>query len=203
MLAVDASEDASLALSCGNRLLATVKTLVEQANSLPLSREAIDWALHDLLSTAPVERADGEADLLVWGQLSQELTPAERDVLEYGLPRLIRTYDVVLWDGPLGVAETILERADIRHLIVITPEDESYCQQQVEIDGAMVLLSKAQAVDVLPPTAASQIQKGKWRFLGKLPPLSPPEKRIKELPQYFQDCFHKLDLPFELRSQWV
>jgi hypothetical protein len=199
VLTVDASKDLFLTLSYGIQSPMTVGGLVSQLNTLPLNREAMDWALQDLPVGIPTE---SEAEILAWGDVPRELTPVARELLEYGLPRLFKNYDIVLWEGPLNPAKSLLGNAEIKPLIVITPSDEAFCQEAGE-ENAMVLLSKAQAIDILPPTAAFHIQKGNWKFIGKLPPLSPPEKRIKELPQYFQECFHKLDLPFELRPKLV
>jgi hypothetical protein len=196
VLAVDASDDDYLALSYGIHSPVTVQHLLQQVAASPMTREAMDWTLQDLPEAVPSE---SESEILTWGHLNTPLSELQRELLTYGLPRLFKTYDVILWDGPMGVAGPILSFADIKELIVITPDDEEYCQT-LHVEDAMVVLSKAQAIDILPPTAAYQIQRGNWKFIGKLPPLNPPEKRIKELPQYFQDCFHKLDLPFELRS---
>ncbi len=196
VLAVDASEDQFLTLSYGITSPITVGQLIEQIHSHPISREAMDWALQDLPIPIPSE---ADAEILVWDNIVREVPLEQMNLLQYALPRLLKTYDLVIWEGPLGTASAILNPADIQSLVVITPQDESFCQQLPDTP-AMVLLSKAEAVDILPPTAAYQIQRGNWKFLGKLPSLSPPEKRIKELPQNFQDCFNKLDLPFELRS---
>lgn len=201
VLAVDASEDGYLTLSYGVPSSVTMGVLLQQIEISPLSHEAMDWALQDLPVAVPTE---SEAEILQWGVHADGkiLSDTQKELLVYGLPRLFDTYDLVIWDGPLGVAESALKNTELKPLIVITPENEAYCQT-VNQSNAMVLLSKAQAVDILPPTAASQVQRGNWRFLGKLPPVSPPEKRIKELPQYVQDCFHRLDLPFELRPRFV
>lgn len=195
VLAIDASTDHYLALSYGIPAPVTIADLIAQINTHTFSRESIDWALQDLPVAIPSE---SEAELLAWGEIPKTLTPVQHELLAYGLPRLFGNYDIVIWDGPMGNAKQLFQSADIKPLLVITPADEVFCQQ-VKADNVMVLLSKAQAIDILPPTAAYQIQKGNWKFLGKLPPLSPPEKRIRELPQYFQECFHRLDLPFELR----
>lgn len=196
VLAVDASEDNYLTLSYGLYAPVTVGRLLQQIGTGAITREAIDWTLQDLPIEIPTE---SEAEILVWGQLPRPLSQSQQEFLAYGLPRLFQAYDIVLWDGPLEMVETLMTSIETKHLIVITPADEAYCQT-VPWEQAMILLSKADASDGLPPTAAQQVQRGNWTFLGKLPPLSPPEKRIKELPQYFQDCFHKLDLPFTLRS---
>ncbi len=196
VLVVDASSDQLLLLSYGLQASVTVATLMQQMSMGPMTREAVDWALQDL----PVSiAAEADAELLAWGDVPVSLSDVQLELMNYALPRLFREYDVVIWDGPLGLVEQIYPKSEISTLLVITPKDEAFCQE-VRETNAMVLLSKAEASDILPPTAVMNIQSGNWKFLGKLPPLSPPERRIRELPQYFQDCLHKLDLPFELRS---
>lgn len=203
ILVIDATEDGFLSLSYGISSPMTVSMLLQQAEASPSwNRESTDWALQDLPVAISTQAGSAEAEILSWGAMAMELTATQKNLLAYGLPRLFATYDLVIWDGPLGNVADILTPQDIQTLIVITPHDEMYCQQ-VEAESAMVLLSKAQAIDMLPPSAAYQIQKGNWKFLGKLPPLNSPERRVKELPQYFQDCFQKLDLPFELRPRFV
>jgi uridine kinase len=194
VLAVDTSPDDFLSLSCGIHSPMTVATLLQQIHSTPMTHEALDWALQDLPITVASE---SDAEILPWGAMPESLSDVQQDLLSYGLPRLFQTYDIVIWEGNFGIIEPLLKGSSVQPLIVITPEDENYCQS-LSIESGMVLLSKAQAIDLLPATAAFQVYKGNWKFVGKLPPLSPSEKRIKELPHYFQDCFHKLDLPFEL-----
>ncbi len=196
VLAIDAAPDGFLTLSYGIQSPVGLGTLLSQMETVPLNRESVDWALQDIPISVPTE---SDTEILPLGNLPKTLSPSQQDLLAYGLPRLFRTYDVVIWDGPFGVLAPMLDRADIRPLLVITPKDEQYCQES-GFERAMILLSKAETSDELPPTAVQQIQRGNWKLLGKLPPLSPPEKRVKELPQYFQDCYNKLDLPFELRS---
>ncbi len=200
VLAVDASEDSFLSLSYGVVPTATMTTVLEQIDQGRLNRETLDWALQDLPVAVPSE---SESDILVWPQPANRLSTEQEALLSYGLPRLFRTYDVIIWEGTMpSMVQSWFNSEDIRPLLVITPQDEAFCQSiQVDhaVDHAMVLLSKAQAIDILPATAAFEIQRGNWRFLGKLPPLASPEKRVRELPQYFQECFQKLDLPFGLR----
>ena len=193
VLAVDASTDAYLTLSYGIESAITVADLARQMGTSPLTRESIDWALQDLPVAIPTE---SEAEILTWGQFPETLSDRHQDLLRYGLPRLLGTFDVVIWDG--DIPEALFPASEILHLIVITPTDEPYCQQ-LDLKRALVLLSKAQSHDAPPPTAAERIHQGDWTFLGRLPPLSPPEKRIRELPHYFQECFHRLNLPFALR----
>lgn len=193
VLAIDASDDLWLTLSYGVSSPATLGQVLSKFDEKPLGHEAIDWALQDL----PVHVAsESEADILPLGQLPDTYSPAQIDFLHYGLPRLFAQYDVVVWDGPIGFSESVFKLSQVNHLVVVRPEDEDYCRKVIW-PHIWLLLSKAQPSDGVPGFARDKIQQGDWRFLGKLPPVS-PEKRVTELPDYFQECFHKLDLPFEI-----
>lgn len=197
VLAVDASSDGYLALSYGLQSPFTLEQLLARLENSPTSRESMDWVLQDL----PIAvAAESDADILQLGRQPQALSPLVSDLLAYGLPRLISNYEIVIWDGPLGIYAPFLKGIDIRSLVVITPQDDAACREMPP-HNAMLLLSKAQPSDALPPEASRRIQAGEWKFVGKLPPLTSAEQRARELPRYFQDCYHKLDLPFTLRPR--
>ncbi len=198
ILVVDTSKEAVLARSYLPTLDFSQVSVMQYLKDLPEHRrELVDLTLQDLPQGLPNSQAG--SDILAWGEPHETISVTEQAFLAYGLPRLLDDYELILWDGPLGSVAGLLQSFAVTRLIVVTPFDEAYCSTLTN-DHALILLSKANPTDSLPPTAQQQVVQGNWKFLGKLPPLTPPEKRIKELPQYFQDCFHKLDLPFSLSA---
>lgn len=196
VLVIDPSPDAYLALCYGVASPITLEALLKEIDGQPATREGIDWALQDL----PVAiGSNAEAEVLVLGKVPETLNQNQETLMNYGLPRLFAQYDLILMDGKCPAFERLIPPSIIRPFLVITPDDDVYCQQASD-DKAVFVLSKAEASDDLPPTAKERIAMAQWKFLGKLPPVHPPEKRVRELPEHFDECLNKLDLPLELRT---
>lgn len=216
ILAVDPSLDQFMALSYGVSPPRTLADCLDQLEGLSLTsgahQESIDWLLQDLLT--PID-AETETDILSLGALRQAFTPQQKAALDYGMPRLFRQYDLVIWDGPLGVPEPAFQSL-LGHwgryctIELITPEaPETFeamaaAHAQVEDPEALnryVVFSKAEASAALPPSWAQAIKSDDGVFLGKVPPVEVTTQGVSSLAGFMKECLYKLNLPFVLQHR--
>ena len=181
----------------------------------PESLESIDWQCHDL--TVPVGE---EIDLLTLGPLhllagfsgARPRSPVEK-ALAYGLNRLLREYDYVVIDGDQPGLTPLLsyDFPDHLHLLLImTPAAlEAAANGNGDLQLNTYLLS-TQPISLItnrcdvdhPVSPAGQawldqaLSSGsRLRPVGKLPQYATFEAGIRQMPNVFQNCLLKMDLP--------
>lgn len=209
MLAVDASPGLSLYHSIQADFHKdappehTLSELIQHIDAAPISRQSMDMSLSQLPST--ISEHPPEIDLLPVGNVPKEIPPYTQDLLAYGVPRLFQSYDLTIWDGPWGPFQPWLDTLPCQHVIVLTPEDESYCQEPdiANLDHGWVVLSRALDHHQLPPSAMERVKSGQWHYIGKLPPIDEQRDQYDALSDLLRECFYKLDFPAAWSQQWV
>ena len=200
MLGVDATAQGDLIRLFGMQPEQTVQTFLSRCpQQWPLPQQSVDWLLNDLPQPLPQQ---AEHELLRWDlqNLGFELNAQHQAALQYGLPRLLSQYALTVWDGTIqGIPPGLHNSIDWSTILVVTPDDERYCQSLANVEHAMVILSQADSTQTLPPSAAAWVQKGQCKYIGKVPSI--PKTALQSpnaWPKDWLDCFYKLDLPLAL-----
>lgn len=189
ILYVDASSDQRL-----TQILAPEEPAMTLADLLrqpaTTHREAIDWAFHDLTVSV-----DAEGDLLVLGELPENLAAADEERFRYGFTRLADAYDYLIVDGFHSLLHRSLPEETLHTLVVLTPGQTSHWQLP---EGLMrtpsVILNKA-GVEPLSPTLDAALQAGQVTLIGKLPFYATAEECIRRLPDDFKNSLLRLNIP--------
>jgi len=198
VLFIDASLDQKLTLTLAPEPpQLTLGRLFGQRTEATGSREAIDWAFHDL--TVGVGE---ENELLTVGNLPEEISIADKDKLRYGLNRLAKTYDYVVIDGYHPLLRQLLPEEQIRTVEIVTPQGLIDWQppQEGEVLYTPALILNRYQDEILPATLDNALTQRQIRLIGKVPPYATAEDRIRRLPDDFKNCLLKLDIPMNLSS---
>lgn len=198
VLFIDASPDQKLTIILApDPPQLTLGRLFGQRTEATGSREAIDWAFHDL--TVGVGENN---ELLTVGNLPDEIGVADRDKLRYGLNRLVETYDYAVIDGYHPLLRQLLPEEQIRTVEILTPAEFSAWQppQEGEILYTPALILNRYQDETLPAALDEALTQRQIRLIGKVPTYANAEDRIRHLPDHFKNCLLKLDIPLNLGS---
>lgn len=199
VLFIDASPDQRLTMMLAPKFPElTLGRLFSQRTEATGSREAIDWAFHDL--TVP---AGEDHELLTVGILPEEVGLAEREKLRYGLNRLIENYHYIIVDGHHPLLRQLLPDEYIRILDIVTPDSFPEWQLPKSEAGmhtpAMIL--NRYSSEPLPPRLDEALTNQHVQLIGKLPRYDTQEDCIRKLSDDFQNCLLRLNLPLNLSSK--
>ncbi len=197
VLLIDAEPDRKLtALMAPTPPTLTLQQLIQpEAPTGKAAREAIDWAFHDML--VPV----GEnLDLITVGNLQDTLGSAERDKLRYGLTRLMASYDYGVIDGQHPLLHPLLPEDSLRMVIVLAPEQMA--RWRVPEPGAATpyLILNRYGNEAFPPHLEEALLHNQVQLIGKLPRYDSPEDCLRRMPDLFQDCLLRLNIPLNPTS---
>lgn len=195
ILFIDASPDKTLthllAPTPPALLLADVFGPQRQA---PGTREAVDWTFSDLTLSV-----GEDSDLLSVGALSDNLEPAEREKLRYGLNRLMAPYDYGIVDGLHPVIHALLPEETLRILHVLTPEQFPDCSLGEEgVAGGLhtpALLLNQYGGEPLPEALEEALLQGRVQLIGKIPRYATPEDCLSRMPIDFHNGLLRLNIP--------
>lgn len=192
-LFIDASPDRALTLAlCPQPPELTVAALFSRRGEAMASREAIDWVFHDLVS--PVGE---EGDLMTLGELPGEMPPGEEEKLGYGLNRLMETYDYVVVDGFHPLLRRLLPDERLSTLEIVTPATwEAWKPTEAENrHHTPALILNRYRDETLPPVLDEALIRRQVQLIGKLPEYGNLAECLQNLPEQFQNCLLKLDIP--------
>jgi hypothetical protein len=198
ILFIDASLDQRLTIALAPQMPdLTLGRLFSQKADATGSREAIDWAFHDL--TVP---AGEDHELITVGMLPDTVEPLELQKLRYGLNRLVATYAYAVIDGFHPLLHELLPEESLRTVEIVTPEAfPNWQPPTAEALHAPALILNRYSGEPLPARLDEAITQQQIRLIGKLPRYATTEDCIRKLPDDFRNCLLRLDIPLNLSAQ--
>lgn len=196
ILYIDASPDQKLTTALAPKPPElTLGRLLSQNMDGVGSREAVDWAFHDL--TVPVGH---EQELMTVGHFPATIEPLAESKLHYGLTRLIENYDYVVIDGHHAVLQRLMPEEPLRVLDIVTPEDFTQWVLPVEREyvHTPALILNRYSDEALPASLETALQTHQIQLIGKLPRYQNPEDRLRQFSDAFADCLLRLNIPLSL-----
>jgi cellulose biosynthesis protein BcsQ len=173
----------------------TLGELFSKPTEATSTREAIDWAFHDL--AMPVGE---ENEIIAVGDLPEVLSDTAMEKLRYGLSRLIENYAYVVIDGHQPLLRKLLPDEHLRTLILVTPEQFTSWQapNEAETLHTPALILNRYSQEPLPAALEEALSQHQVRLVGKLPRYATPEDCVQKLPDDFKNCLLRLDIPLNL-----
>lgn len=197
VLYIDASPDQRLTtMMAPEAPQLTLGRLFSQQTEATGSREAIDWAFHDLAVAVGEEN-----ELITVGSLPDDIDIVPREKLRYGLNRLADTYDYVIIDGHHPLLRQLLPDEQFRTLEILTPAafPDWTPHPEGELLHTPALILNRYSEEPLPRVLDDAITAHQLRLIGKLPAYPTVEDCIRKLPDDFRNCLLKLDIPLNLK----
>lgn len=173
----------------------TLGELFSKPTEATSTREAIDWAFHDL--AMPVGE---ENEIIALGDFPETLTDTALEKLRYGLSRLIEGYTYVVIDGHQPLLHRLLPDEHLRTLMLVTPEQFATWQTPSETDTlhTPALILNRYNQEPLPAVMEEALTQHQVRLVGKLPLYATAEDCVQKLPDDFKNCLLRLDIPLNL-----
>lgn len=199
LLYIDASPDQKLTQALAPQPPElTLGRLVSRNTEVSTSKEAVDWAFHDL--AIPV---GDEQELLTVGNLPETLNEIEIGKLQYGLTRLIENYDYVVLDGHHPILHRLLPEENLQLLDIVTPDDFSHWKipNGREFIHTPALILNRYENEELPTTLESALNEQRIQLIGKLPHYQTAEDRIRQFSDAFTNCLLRLNIPLSPNPQ--
>jgi cellulose biosynthesis protein BcsQ len=198
VLFIDATPDQQLtqALATESPQL-TLGELFSRPTEATSTREAIDWAFHDL--TVGVGE---DNELITVGELPEVLPLIAVEKIRYGLSRLIENYKYVVIDGQQPILHQLLPDENLRTLILLTPEEFATWQTPDESETlhTPALILNRYNQEPLPAALEEALVQHQVQLVGKLPLYATDEAFVQKLPEDFKNCLLRLDIPFNLNA---
>jgi cellulose biosynthesis protein BcsQ len=173
----------------------TLGELFTKPTEATSTREAIDWAFHDL--AMPVGE---DNEIIAVGDLPASLSDTALEKLRYGLSRLIENYAYVVIDGRHPLLRKLLPDEHLRTLILVTPEQFATWQSlhEAETLHTPALILNRYSQEPLPVALEEAITQHRVRLVGKLPRYVTAEDCAKKMSDDFKNCLLRLDIPLNL-----
>jgi energy-coupling factor transporter ATP-binding protein EcfA2 len=206
MLLIDTDPEQQLVFSLTQQLasitLADVLASMENklGNSLGNSQESVDWSFNEL----PVSINETQ-DILAMGLLPlSPLSVMAFEKLQYGLGRLIQSYDLVVVDGQSLVLKQLFPNQEIQSIELLLPEQPSLWRLPETCSSlhthAIILNQSGTQQFELPPELNAALQQGSIQLLGRLPHYEDESALQQNMPILLKQCLLRLNTSFPFES---
>lgn len=193
ILLIDATPNQRLSRMMAFESTQTLGQTLAQVDYKPgQSREPIDWAFQELPAGA-----GQNVEVLTVGVLSEQLSGVQEEVLRYGLPRLLRDYEMVIVDGHHPAIHASLPEDLLTPVLLTTPQ-QNYRLPDLTFSRTPALIINRSISGDLPNGLSDTLEERELRLVGKLPDYPDEQTRIKQMGDDLHNCLLRMNLPVSL-----